>query len=226
MLKRTLSIYAIAGFALLTTLCLVPARASSFVFMKVGRKVWLASDTLVTHTDQTTRSKRSGCKVAISSGRLVASVGSWTSLGTLIVREAVTPKGTLDEDADRMVEISKSMYMLGTDQAKLGIVRSNGDSFEAELVYLGSGGRRRNIRLDLRDGVPFGSGQAVDEATARALRDPAYASALSKDPKEKLLALLSDEAQRFPLFVGGPFTLLELQSNGEVSDISDNPACK
>jgi hypothetical protein len=73
--------------------------------------------------------------------------------------------------------------------------------------------------------MPYGFGTKVDEARARASRDPDYAKRITRSPKAELIRILESEASEPNAMVGPPYTVFLLRPDGSVSDFSDKPVC-
>ena len=210
--------------------------ATSHVYVLTSDGVWLASDTLMFHDDGSVLTRSSVCKVVVSSGRLLFNAGYFQDFAALKRSESVLPLEDPEVTVEKVVKIMRGNHQtlpvgianradVAAEDAGIVEVVAAGD-FRSYKAFLATDlFARRIVPVPLREGIPYGFGTKVDEARARASRDPEYAKRIARSPKAELIRILESEASEPNAMGGPPYTVFLLRPDGSVSDFSDKPVC-
>jgi hypothetical protein len=207
---------------------------TSHVFVRNEEGVWLASDSLIIHSDGHQRTKTHTCKVAITKGQLFFNAGFFKDMELLREQESALPFASMEATKNSVWELLKTNHMDLSQDPKhnatqlvvnTGILQVDSSVFRAALLFqTDSMQNLYKSLLKFTVGIPHGYGNVVDRVNKLAAQDPTVAARIAADPKSELLKILEEEASTRPE-VEGPFTALLLHSDGTVSDFSDKPLC-
>ncbi len=221
-----------AAFLLLT----VSLHATSHVYVLTEDGVWLASDSLLYHNDDSTLTRSTTCKVVIRSGRLLFNAGYFQNFAALKRAESALPLESPRRTVERALDIMRINHQdLPLSLANrpdlaaedVGVVQVVGGTYRSYQALLATDlSTHAIVTVTLQEGIPHGFGSGVDAAQQRASRDPAYAKRIARSPKTELIRILESEASEPNSMIGGPFTVFLLRPDGSVSDFSDQRICE
>jgi len=230
---------AISRFTAIALLAIIAANAcwaTSHVFVRNADGVWLASDTLVVHSDGIQITMSHSCKVSVSRNQLLFNTGRFSDIKGLMMQEASLPFASMAETLRKVAYLLSTSHMdtRGEENynpdhviVSTGILQVENSVFRAKMLNQTDNLKHyiNYVNEDFQPGIPHGYGDAVHEANIAAKSDVDLTARLLQNPKEELLRILREESTLRPAEVSGPFTVLLLRPDGKVSDYSDEPLC-
>lgn len=225
-----MKILSIVLFSLFAALTPCPCLATYHVFVRTPEGVWLASDSLLLHSDGHVTTKRIVCKVVVARNRLIFSAGEFKNLPELMRQEEELPLADeyttthalgnilLTAHQDKLRTLSESREIFDVSARVIQVTNGN---FEAYAAY-------QNASLETTDRYlppPFEEGlphdlQGVKSELTKDDTSPQAQKAFLSNPKRELLRVMRRVASHNQT-VGQPFTILLLHPDGTVSDVSD-----